>query len=417
MGIDVDTGATSVAPSGKGSLGELVTSEVRRGRRRRWIRVGVLIALALGVGGVTYAAWPRPLPMAARFRSAEVTRGPLKRIVSASGRLEARSTVEVGPRSSGRIERVAVGYDEVVARGQVLAVFDTDSLAAQVKQAEANVRVARAALKAAGVEVDKSRRELRRSEQLHERGIEADAALDLARASFEAAEISRQSARAQLELQRASLDLTMVALGDAEIRAPIDGVVIERSVEPGQTVAASLQTPTLFVIAEDLTRMRVMAAIDEADVGEVKVGQPATFTVDAFPGRDFEAKLTELRSAPQIVQNVVTYQAVLEVENPALALKPGMTASVKIVTGEADDALLIPNAALRFTPPEQPPDEHPRVWTLEGDALAPVRVEVGLTDGVHTALDCDCLELGASVLVDTTPAGRELYDGERTTRE
>ncbi|MCA9714528.1 MAG: efflux RND transporter periplasmic adaptor subunit [Myxococcales bacterium] len=403
------------APPGKRSLDELVKSELRRGRRRRWTIAAVVIASLGGVGYLSYRAWPRPLPLHERFRSDEVTRGAIVRIVSANGRLEARSTVEVGPRSSGRIESVEVNFDEHVTRDQVLAIFDKDSLEAQVKQSEASVRVARAALKASRLESDKAKRELKRSEQLHRRGVESSSALDQARALADSGRINIQSARAQLELQRAALELSRVALGDAEIRAPIDGVVIERNVEPGQTVAASLQTPTLFVIAEDLTRMRVMAAIDEADVGEVKVGQAASFTVDAYPDARFTARVTELRSAPQIVQNVVTYEAVLEVENPDLSLKPGMTASVKIVTAQEEDTLMLPNAALRFTPPgaERHPS-HPHVWQLDEEGqLEHVLVETVLTDGIHTAIHGDRLELGDPVLVDLTSEGRKAYEKQK----
>ncbi len=399
----------------KRSLRTLVTAELRRTRRRRWTIAAVVLATLGAASFVTYRAWPRPLPLNERFRADAVTRGGLVRVVSANGRLEARSTVEVGPRSSGRIETVEVDHDALVKRDDVLAIFDKDSLEAQVKQAEASVRVARAALKAARIDSEKAKRELKRSEQLHGRGIESSSAFEQARAHADSRRINIQSARAQLELQRAALELSRVALDDAEIRAPIDGVVIERNVEPGQTVAASFQTPTLFVIAEDLTRMRVMAAIDEADVGEVKVGQAASFTVDAYPDKDFSAKVTALRSAPQIVQNVVTYEAVLEVENPDLALKPGMTASVKIVTARADDTLMLPNAALRFSPPdEERHPEHPHVWRLdEAGQLERVLVEPVLTDGVHTAIHGDHLEIGDAVLVDLTQEGREAYEKQK----
>jgi HlyD family secretion protein len=226
-----------------------------------------------------------------------------------------------------------------------------------------------------------------------------------------------QAARAQVELQRASHRLAKDALDDSVVVSPIDGVVISRNVEPGQTVAAVLSSPVLFVLAEDLRRMRVIASIDEADVGEVATGQAATFTVDAHPDRTFHAEVREIHNAPIVVQGVVTYDAVLDVDNRELELKPGMTASVRVVTKTVADTLRVPNAALRFSPPDRPAHEAgAQVWILASDehgASVPqaVAVRPGASDGVLTAIAGGArLSAGDRVLVDLTPAGREAFE-------
>jgi HlyD family secretion protein len=204
-------------------------------------------------------------------------------------------------------------------------------------------------------------------------------------------------------------------LRDATIRAPISGIVISRNVDPGQTVASALTAPVLFVIAENLKVMRVIASIDEADIDRVRAGQRATFTVDAFPGREFTAVVTEVRNSPVLVQNVVTYEAVLELRNPRGSLRPGMTASVRIENARAKDALRVPNAALRFTPPGQPVSPTPGVWILSaGDAIRRVPVRTGVSDGMVTEVREGALVAGQEVLLDLSPEGRKAVERERT---
>lgn len=389
---------TATAPTHPG-LPEILADERRHHLRTRVLRWGVgLTALAATItAGVVWQA--RPAGPATALTAEAVVRGDVTHEVSATGRLEARGTVGVGPEISGRIARVEVDFNDHVKRGQVLARFDTAGLHAQLDQAHANLQTARVALDEAEQDATRATRERKRLAPLHAGGmvasVEFDAAVD---DELQAADRVKR-ARAQVELQRANHALARTNLDHAEIRAPIDGVVITRAVDPGQAVAAMLQAPDLFVIAEDLARMRVIAAIDEADIGQIRVGQSAHFTVDAFPEQTFVAALSELHSAPKITQDVVTYEAVLVLDNPDHRLRPGMTASVKIVAGHASAALLVPNAALRFTPPGRTRGREHGVWLADPGALPRfVPVHVAVSDGLRSAVQGD-LHVGDPVLI------------------
>lgn len=384
------------------SLPEILTEERRHRVTRRLVGLGLGLALVAATIAAVMLLRERPAASAAGFRVEPVTRGDVTHEVSATGRLEARTTVSVGPEISGRIVAVAVDFNDHVRRGQVLARFDTSALRAQLDAARASVRVARVAVDSAELAASRTSRELRRITPLRDLGMATAAEYDAtADAEREAAE-QVMGARARLRLEHASLALAQTNLDHAEIRAPIDGVVITRAVDPGQAVAATLQSPELFVIAEDLGRMRVIADIDEADVGQVSVGQPAYFTVDAFADQTFTAVLDELRAAPTITQDVVTYQAVLTVDNPEHRLLPGMTASVKVITGEARQALVVPNAALRFTPPGQTRTTH-GVWVMGDPEPRFVALATLVTDGTRSAVQGE-LDAGDAVVV----GGKEL---------
>ena len=391
--------------------------EHEQGARRRRIIIGLalLVLMAAGIAALTVAFWPRAVPLSARFRQGPVEQGTVVRQISATGRVEARTSVEVGAQVSGRIATVEVDFNDRVTSGQVLARFDTESLDAQLAQSKASVKAAKATVQQARADRKRAQRTFDRTKRLHERGIDSREALDNAQAARDVAEAAVRSATAQLELQKANARVAETNRRYAEILSPIDGIVISRNVEAGQTVAAAFQTPVLFVIAEDLTKMKVVASIDEADIGDARPGQAATFTVDAYPDRTFDATLTELRSAAKLVQNVVTYEAVLQVDNVAGLLRPGMTASVKVRTAEVDDALHIPNAALRFTPPEQESEHHKHtVWVVRDDTLVPLHVVPGISDGSVTVIDDDgTLKPEDEVLVDLTPEGRKVYGTER----
>lgn len=378
---------TTVIADTHPGLPEILAEEGRHRVRGRVLRWGLALASAAALTAVGIALWARPSVPTAGFHGETVVRGEVTHEVSATGRLEARGTVAVGPEISGRIASVEVDFNDHVRRGQVLARFDTAALKAQLDQAHANLQTARVNLDKAELDAVRTARERRRIEPLHARGMIAAAELDAAVDGDLQAQDQVKQARAQLELQRANHALARTNLEHAEIRAPIDGVVITRAVDPGQAVAAMLQAPELFVIAQDLARMRVIAAIDEADVGQVAVGQAGHFTVDAFPEQTFTAALRELHSAPKVVQDVVTYEAVLVVDNPERRLRPGMTASVKIVTGHVSDALVVPNAALRFTPPGHTRTASHGVWLADDEELVrfvPVHVEV--SDGIRSAV-------------------------------
>jgi HlyD family secretion protein len=404
--------AQATASGAHHSLREVIDHEQRARRRRLAIRIVLGVLAIAGVVAAIIAFRPRPVPLANQFRVETVGRGPVVREVGATGRVEARASVDVGAQVSGRLASVEVDFNDRVTRGQVLARFDTESLDAQVAQTQASVKAAQAALVQAKVERARLEKLLARSERLHAQGFESEETLDNLRASKAEADAASKSSAAQLELQRANARVAQTSRHYAEVTSPIDGIVVSRNVDAGQTVAATFQTPVLFTIAADLAAMKVVAAIDEADAGEVVPGQRATFTVDAFPEREFEAHVIELRLAAKVVQNVVTYEAVLLVDNPELLLRPGMTASVKVRTAEVANALHVPNAALRFTPPDhtEEPKRH-TVWVLRNDEPVPLRVVPGISDDVVTQIDDDgTLQPGDGVLVDLSSVGRKLHE-------
>ncbi|MCA9707757.1 MAG: efflux RND transporter periplasmic adaptor subunit [Myxococcales bacterium] len=396
-------------------LREVIEHEQSAHRRRVVLRIVLGVLAVAIVVALVIVLRPKPIPLADQFRTGVVARGDVIREVSATGRVEARTSVEVGAQISGRIAAVEVDFNDRVTRGQVLARFDTESLDAQVAQTKASVKAALAALEQARADRKRAQRQLERSQALFSRGIESKETIENLESAKTVADAAVKSASAQLDLQRANAKVAETNLRYAEVHSPIDGIVISRDVEAGQTVVASFQSPVLFVIAEDLAAMKVVAAIDEADMGEVKPAQAATFTVDAYPDQSFEAVVTELRSAAKVVQNVVTYEAVLEVDNPERLLRPGMTASVKVQTAAAPGVLHVPTAALRFTPPGRE-DEHKKhmVWVLRDDELVPLRVVPGISDGSVTQIDDDgTLASDDEVLVDLSPAGRKLHEGSR----
>lgn len=404
----MDAPASQVSvPSGQ-PLADLVRTEGGRRRRRIVLRL-VLLGGAIAVAAVVaILLWPRAAAMADRFGTEAVTRGELRRRVSANGRVEVRRSVDIGAQVSGRIAEVLVDYDDRVTAGQVLARFETDSFRAQLTEAKASVAAARAESRRADLEATEAQRDARRADDLFARGVIGRAELDTSHDRVDQALARRAAAHAQVTLQAAALALAQTTMDHGEIRSPIDGIVLARQVEPGQTVAATFQSPVLFVVVEDLAKMRVLASVDEADIGAVAEGQQATFTVDAYPTRTFTGALVELRSAPHLVQNVVTYDAVIEVDNQGGALKPGMTASAEIETAAATDVLRVPNGALHFRPPEAAAGEGDAIWILTDEGPTRVPVTVGISDGVLTSVEGEVHE-GDRVITELTPAGRKAY--------
>ncbi len=317
-------------------------------RRRRWPLV--LFVLAAGAAGAGAWFWNAQPETAPAYATMPVESGALTVQVSATGTLEPLTRVEVSSELSGIVRAVNVRENERVAAGQVLAVLDTARIEAQVERAEAGVAVAQARVTEARATFNETERQLARARQLSERGMVADQALDNAVAAHERAASGIEIAEANLAIAQAELRLQQADLAHSTIHAPIDGIVLERAVNPGQTVAASMSAPILFVIAENLERMELKAAIDEADIGQVASGQTARFTVDAFPSRRFDAEIRDISFASSVTEGVVTYEARLSVDNEDLLLRPGMTASVEIVTREADDVVLVPASAFRFSP-------------------------------------------------------------------
>jgi HlyD family secretion protein len=391
------------------TLAELVDRERARVRRRRALQVGSLAVVAALVTVLVLALRPRPVPLAARFRMQAVTVGDVVREVRATGHVEAVTTVQVGAETSGRIATVEVDYNDVVQQGQVLARFDRELLDAQVSQTSATLAAARAALEQASTDRDKSARDLARVERLWASKSIPDAEHDDALDALKVAEQRVSAAEAQVSADAAAHDVARTNFEHSIIHAPISGVVITRNVDPGQTVASVFQTPVLFTVAADLRKMRVVAAVDESDIGEVAPGQPATFTVNAYGERAFEGRVTEVRNSPVVVQDVVTYGTVVEVDNLDLALKPGMTATVRIRTASVKGVLRVPTPALHFNPPGEHPGSAEGLWLLDGGALRRVAVSARLSDGETSAIDRGPVALGQAIVVELSPEGRRAY--------
>jgi HlyD family secretion protein len=328
-------------------------------KRRPWLTGFIGLALA----GILFLVL-RPKPPAFEYIAQAASQGEVVRAVAASGKLRALNTVKVGAEVSGQVVRINVDFNTEVKRGQLLAQIDPtpfraqrEQALAQIQLAQANLAQGEAAVFRAQAQVQLQQREIGRREALLKDGFVSKQAFDntrtlleQARAELKGAQAQVMSARAQISQSRAELERASLNLSRSTISAPIDGVVINRQVDAGQTVAATFQTPTLFEIAADLTRMQVEASVDEADIGQIVLGQKVTFTVDAFPAETFNGSVKQVRKAAQENQNVVTYIVILDVDNQSGKLLPGMTANVEIVTGTAANAVRVPSAALRFKP-------------------------------------------------------------------
>jgi HlyD family secretion protein len=315
--------------------------------RRLWAAL-LLLALILGIGWW----WSnRESGNTPTYRFGKIERGPITATISSTGTLNPVTSVQVGTQVSGQIKELFVDFNSPVKQGQLIARIDPETFQYRVRQAEADLDAARSAVGRAQVSRIIAERDLKRTQELVARNFVSPAELDRAQSTYDLAAAEVKTAQAVAQQRSAQLSTSRVDLSRTEIRAPVDGVVIKRSVDVGQTVAASLQSPELFVIAKDLRDMQVDTSIDEADVGRVQIGQRVSFTVDAFPGRQFNGEVKSVRKAAQNVQNVVTYIAIVSASNERGELLPGMTANVRITTDTRDSVLKVPNAALRFRPP------------------------------------------------------------------
>jgi HlyD family secretion protein len=406
----------------------------RRKRRRRRI-VALLVIIAV-VAVVVLRKGEESAPM--QFETREVQRGDLVVVVTATGTLQPTNEVEVGSEISGIVKSVEADYNDKVKVGQVLARLDTSKLEAQETQFKAALESAKAKVLQAKATVNETSSKLAQYQQVRELSqgkVPSQAEFDAAQAAFERAKADDASAAAAVAQAQATLEATQTDIGKAIIRSPIDGVVLTRSIEPGQTVAAAFQAPVLFTLAEDLTQMELHVDVDEADVGQVKEGQEATFDVDAYMDRTFHATITQTRFGPKTVEGVVTYETVLKVDNSDLSLRPGMTATADITVKKVQNALLIPMAALRFTPPA-PPTKAPsrgllgamlprppmrmtaksqgngstrgkqQVWVLQEGQPVAIPVTIGATDGVMAEVLSGDIGPGTQVVVDTATTGR-----------
>lgn len=367
----------------------------KAGRRWRWLAV-VVVALAL-LGGIL---WWATRPPEVAYLTAPVMRGALESRVTAVGEVAPRTQVDVGSQASGIVAAVHVETGDRVQAGQVLAELDAELLVAQVRQAEAQVRVGKASRAQAAVVRDEARLAMERTQKVGRSGVVSAEAVDMARFALARAEASYEAAVAQVAVAEAGLAVARENLDRTVLRAPIDGVVLERHVEPGQAVVSALQAATLFRIAEDLGRMVVTVDVDEADVADVHAGQGASFTVAAFPRRSFEASVAKVEPAPTAsATGVVTYEAELDVDNADGALRPGMTATASIVAQVHEDTQLVPSAALRWQPDDAEPADGARVWVLRGGTPVPVDVVRVASDARSVAVVSDELADGDVVVL------------------
>jgi HlyD family secretion protein len=344
-------------------------------------------------------------------------------------------TVQVGSQVSGTIDKLYADFNTKVKAGQVVAQLNQDKFKASVDQARANLLAAQANVAKAKANLEDTQRTLDRNKELKKKDLIAQSEFDTSQAAYEGAAAQYEVNKAQVNQAQAALNQSTVDLNNTVIRSPVDGIVISRNVDVGQTVAASLQAPTLFTIANDLSKMEVHTNVDEADVGNVTEGQEVTFTVDAFPARRFRGRVHQVRNAPTVVQNVVTYDAVVRIDNKELLLKPGMTANVQFLVNRREDVLTIPNMAMRFKPPDQKSEardllrqEQSRaapivgakrtsrapggsggsgrqsgrrvtIYLLSDGKAAPVEVQLGITDGSKTEIRSGELKENDAVII------------------
>ncbi len=412
-------------------------------KRRLYILLAV-VAVAAALGIWRWQAGDSKPKL--QFETSKVEQGKIIAKVTASGTLSAIVTVQVGSQVSGRIAALYADFNSPVKKGQLIAKIDPPLFQASVDQSRANLAAAQGNLAKAKVQAVDARRQYQRQKELAARQLNAQADLDTAQANADAADAQVTASEGVVAQTRAALQSAEVNLAYTNILSPTSGTVISRNVDVGQTVAASLQAPTIFVIAEDLAKMQVDTSVSEADVGRLKSGMSASFTVDAYPGEVFRGQVRQIRNAPQTVQNVVTYDAVIDVDNSELKLKPGMTANVTFVYAEKDDVLKVPNSALRFRPPPsllgdakgggtggrpggtgaagatgggtgggqrpgiaagRPGEASDRrtVWTLIDDKPESKKIKTGISDGSFTEIKEGDVKAGDLVITDALGAG------------
>ena len=415
----------------------------------------VWLVVLLVLAGLGYAAWRYQKAHAAPdivWKTAPVEKRKISAKVSASGTLQATVTVQIGAQVSGRIQKLNADFNTTVKKGQLLAKLDPQLYQAAVEQANANFLSAKAGVAKADAQEHDAVLVFARTKALADGQLASAADLQTAETNVTVAKAATEAAKASVAQSAASLHQAQVNLGYTEIYSPIDGTVISRAVDVGQTVAASLQAPVLFTIAEDLKKMQVNTNVSEGDVGRLEANMPATFTVDAFPGQRFKGKISQIRNAAQTLQNVVTYDAVIDVDNGDLKLRPGMTANVTVTYAQRDDVIAVPNSALRFRPPPEvagsataaplagsgsasgsasaasaapsgsggrgggggnrrggksdSPTDGRAIWILRDGKAITVMVKTGLSDGTYSeVLDGDVTE-GDLVIIDATVTGK-----------
>ena len=421
--------------------GTQILGLTKKRRRRALIQKIVIVLLVVGAAGGFF--WQRAVQSKTtgpKYITAQAKLGQLRETVMATGKFKGLDSVDVGAQISGRVARVLVDFNDQVKAGQTLAEIDPAQLLSRVEQSRAQVSAADSSVRLAKATLAQSKAAFARAKDMAEKGLISSKDLEAAQADAERAEASVGSSQSQAILSRASLKDAETSLSWTTIKAPIDGVVLARLIEPGQTVAASLQSPVLFTVARDLTQLTLYVDIDEADIGKLHEGQEASFTVGAWPSRKFASKVVSVHNLPTAGQTVVTYQAVLSVDNKDLLLRPGMTATASIVTSDRPNVLTVPDAALRYAPPAAPKDKPssspfmpmtpPRgtgqrrqgggaaggakpdgasaargtLYVLENGAAKRVMVQTGGSDGQNTEIISDSIKPGTVVITDQEQA-------------
>ncbi len=400
----------------------------RTGRLRRI--AGWLAALAALAGLIYLFAGGNDTAGRSAFITEPAALRDITVIVTATGTVEPTNQVEISSELSGRVRAVHVDFNDEVKKGQVLLELDTVTLEAQVARSRAALAAAKARVLQAEATLVEKEAQLKRTSTLAERNVSSQTMLDSAQAEYDRAVASLASARADVEVAEAELAQNETSLSKAKIYSPVDGVVLKRSIEPGQTVAATFQAPVLLTLAEDLRKMELRIDVDEADIGKVKVGQSATFSVEAYQDLSFPAVIEQVRFAPETVNGVVTYKAILGFDNSSMLLRPGMTATANVLVSKVTGALAVPNAALRFRPPAKTEERSGgvmsrlffripkapqtsmedergrtrRIYVERNGEAVPVTVTIGATDGRHTEIAGGEIAPGTPVIVDVAEA-------------
>src|SRR3972149_9748935 len=367
------------------------------------ILIAALVVAVLGAAGYFYFAGSNG--KAPPYRTVKVEKGEISDTGSATGNINGGTTVQVGSQVSGTIQQIYADFNSRVRKGEVIAKIDPQIFEASVVQARGSVANATAVVEKAKIVTADALRTLRRNQELIKDGYVAQADVDAAETAYDSAASQQKSAEAQLDQTRGALSVAETNLRYTTIVSPVDGIVISRNVDVGQTVAASFQTPTLFTIAQDLTKMQINTNVDEADIGKIKMGQPVEFNVDAYPEIIFNGKVWQIRIAPITVQNVVTYDVVIKMDNPELQLKPGMTANVSILTAVKKDILKIPNAAMRFRPSDKNKVNAQQkgfgVWQLVNGEPNRIPVSAGISDGSFTEVISGDIREGQEIIIES----------------
>lgn len=388
---------------------------------RRFLLISAVLLIGLAIGGYVFFNGERKAPV--RYRTAVVERGSVVSIVTATGSINPVVSVQVGTQVSGMIKSLHADFNSIVKAGDIVAVIDPEPFRARRDQAASNLEMAKANVARAKNEQAQRQRELNRAKSLVAQQFVSQNDVDMAVTNAQGADAQVSVSMAQVKQAEAALNAADLDLRYTTIRSPVNGIVVARNVEVGQTVAASFATPNLFLIALDLTKMQVDTYVSESDIGGITEGKEASFTVDAYPGVPFAGTIRQVRLAPIALQNVVTYNVVIGVDNKDLRLKPGMTANVSMVVAQRDNVLKVPNAALRFIPPKSELASRPMEGTLAkeeaGDRAVPaggpparpiwkqtdngeplaVKVQTGISDGTYTEIVSDSVAAGDEVIV------------------